>query len=79
MWVSVWYLVNACSGHANIDRDQLVIDDVQLFNYLHSFEGAPQTLTPQTPIPLGVFQKWYENFLNKVKHDGGMSFLSRED
>lgn len=26
----------------------------QLFNYLHSFEGGPATLTPDTPIPLGV-------------------------
>lgn len=53
--------------------------EIQLFNYLHSFEGAPQTLTPQTPIPLGVFQKWYEGFLNKIRNDNGAGFLSRED
>ncbi|KAI5455188.1 hypothetical protein NCC49_000006 [Naganishia albida] len=41
-----------------------------LFNYLHSFEGGPATLTPDTPIPLGVFQKWYERFLSKVRNSG---------
>ncbi|KAJ9093694.1 hypothetical protein QFC21_006290 [Naganishia friedmannii] len=45
-----------------------------LFNYLHSFEGGPTTLTPETPIPLGVFQKWYERFLSKVRN-GGVGFL----
>ncbi|KAJ9112621.1 hypothetical protein QFC19_000641 [Naganishia cerealis] len=39
-----------------------------LFNYLHSFEGGPATLTADTPIPLGVFQKWYERFLSKKEH-----------
>lgn len=49
----------------------------QLWNYLHSFGDAP--LTPQTPIPLSVFQKWYDNFTRKLGNDRGASFLDRED
>ncbi|KAH8090327.1 hypothetical protein HD553DRAFT_302146 [Filobasidium floriforme] len=73
-------LVRAGTGAGSTDVGRIAEKIVKnLFNYLHSFEGAPQTLTPQTPIPLGVFQKWYEGFLNKIKHDGGSGFLSRED
>ncbi|EJT47665.1 hypothetical protein A1Q1_03442 [Trichosporon asahii var. asahii CBS 2479] len=53
------------------------VADVQLWNYLHSFGDAP--LTPQTPIPLSVFQKWYDNFTRKLGNDRGASFLDRED
>ncbi|GHJ85524.1 hypothetical protein NliqN6_1926 [Naganishia liquefaciens] len=49
-----------------------------LFNYLHSFEGGPSTsLTPETPIPLGVFQRWYERFLSKVRN-GGVGWLEED-
>ncbi|RSH94275.1 hypothetical protein EHS25_004078 [Saitozyma podzolica] len=48
-----------------------------LFNYLHSF--GESKLTPDTPIPLSVFQRWYDNFLRKIENDRGASFLDRED
>jgi len=49
-----------------------------LFNYLHSFGGEVK-LTPDTPIPLSVFQQWYTNFTRKIENDRGASFLDRED
>ncbi|KAK1920899.1 hypothetical protein DB88DRAFT_519567 [Papiliotrema laurentii] len=49
-----------------------------LFNYLHSF-GGDVKLTPETPIPLSVFQHWYNNFTRKIENDKGASFLDRED
>ncbi|KAK4689194.1 protein Hikeshi, partial [Tremellales sp. Uapishka_1] len=49
-----------------------------LFNYLHSF-GGDVTLTPETPIPLSVFQQWYTNFTRKIENDKGASFLERDD
>ncbi|RSH84450.1 uncharacterized protein EHS24_005971 [Apiotrichum porosum] len=49
-----------------------------LFNYLHSFGGEVK-LTPETPIPLSVFQRWYDNFTRKIERDRGASFLDRED
>ncbi|GFZ43018.1 hypothetical protein JCM24511_00736 [Saitozyma sp. JCM 24511] len=36
-------------------------------------------LGPDTPIPLSVFQRWYDNFLRKIENDRGASFLDRED
>ncbi len=50
----------------------------QLFNYLHSF-GGDVKLTPDTPIPLSVFQRWYDNFNRKISNDSGAAFLDRED
>lgn len=50
----------------------------QLFNYLHSF-GGDVKLTPDTPIPLSVFQRWYDNFNRKIANDSGAAFLDRED
>lgn len=47
-----------------------------LFNYLHSFGD---NLTPDTPIPLSVFQRWYEGFNRKIGADRGAAFLDRED
>ncbi|WVQ82307.1 hypothetical protein IAT38_004435 [Cryptococcus sp. DSM 104549] len=49
-----------------------------LFNFLHSF-GGEQSLTPDTQIPLSVFQQWYSNFTRKIENDKGASFLDRED
>ncbi|WVR04177.1 hypothetical protein IAU60_001177 [Kwoniella sp. DSM 27419] len=49
-----------------------------LFNYLHSFGGEVK-LTPETPIPLSVFQQWYTNFTRKIENDKGASFLDRAD
>ncbi|WWC68859.1 uncharacterized protein I206_102795 [Kwoniella pini CBS 10737] len=49
-----------------------------LFNYLHSFGGEVK-LTPETPIPLSVFQQWYTNFTRKIENDRGAAFLDRED
>ncbi|WVQ94687.1 hypothetical protein IAU59_001767 [Kwoniella sp. CBS 9459] len=49
-----------------------------LFNYLHSFGGEVK-LTPETPIPLSVFQQWYTNFTRKIENDKGAAFLDRED
>ncbi|BEI82324.1 hypothetical protein CcaverHIS002_0301920 [Cutaneotrichosporon cavernicola] len=49
-----------------------------LFNYLHSF-GGDVKLTPDTPIPLSVFQRWYDNFNRKITNDSGAAFLDRED
>ncbi|WRT65332.1 uncharacterized protein IL334_002275 [Kwoniella shivajii] len=49
-----------------------------LFNYLHSFGGEIK-LTPETPIPLSVFQQWYTNFTRKIENDKGAAFLDRED
>ncbi|KAK8861226.1 hypothetical protein IAR55_002045 [Kwoniella newhampshirensis] len=49
-----------------------------LFNYLHSFGGEIK-LTPETPIPLSVFQQWYTNFTRKIENDKGAGFLDRED
>lgn len=34
---------------------------------------------PETPIPLSVFQRWYENFTRKIENDRGAAFLDRED
>jgi hypothetical protein len=48
-----------------------------LFNYLHSFGDVK--LTPETPIPLSVFQRWYDNFNRKIANDRGAAFLDRED
>ncbi|CAK9783728.1 DUF775-domain-containing protein [Cutaneotrichosporon oleaginosum] len=49
-----------------------------LFNYLHSF-GGDVKLTPETPIPLSVFQRWFDNFNRKIANDSGAAFLDRED
>ncbi|CAD6587909.1 MAG: hypothetical protein TREMPRED_004889 [Tremellales sp. Tagirdzhanova-0007] len=49
-----------------------------LFNHLHSF-GGDIKLTPDTPIPLSIFQQWYTNFTRKIESDHGVSFLERED
>ncbi|GMK58146.1 hypothetical protein CspeluHIS016_0501780 [Cutaneotrichosporon spelunceum] len=49
-----------------------------LFNYLHSF-GGDVKLTSETPIPLSVFQRWYDNFNRKITNDSGAAFLDRED
>ncbi|WWC87615.1 uncharacterized protein L201_002505 [Kwoniella dendrophila CBS 6074] len=49
-----------------------------LFNYLHSFGGEIK-LTPETPVPLSVFQQWYTNFTRKIENDRGAAFLDRED
>ena len=50
-----------------------------LFNYISSFTGGGGgMMSPQAMIPMGVFSKWYENFLNKVKA-GGVGFLERDD
>ncbi|ORY27620.1 hypothetical protein BCR39DRAFT_565640 [Naematelia encephala] len=49
-----------------------------LFNYLHSFGGEVK-LTPETPIPLSIFQQWYTNFVRKIENDKGASFLDRDD
>ncbi|WWD08783.1 hypothetical protein V865_006896 [Kwoniella europaea PYCC6329] len=49
-----------------------------LFNYLHSFGGEIK-LTPETPIPLSVFQQWYTSFTRKIENDKGAAFLDRED
>ncbi|OWZ62048.1 hypothetical protein AYX14_06721 [Cryptococcus neoformans] len=49
-----------------------------LFNFLHSF-GGERALTPDTQIPLSVFQQWYTNFTRKIENDKGASFLDRED
>lgn len=48
-----------------------------LFNYINSFGEVK--LTPETPIPMGVFQRWYDGFLRKIANDRGASFLDRED
>ncbi|KAL1410285.1 hypothetical protein Q8F55_004291 [Vanrija albida] len=48
-----------------------------LFNFLHSFGEGP--LTPDTPIPLSVFQRWYDNFVRKIENDRGAAFLDRQD
>ncbi|TXT10973.1 hypothetical protein VHUM_01724 [Vanrija humicola] len=48
-----------------------------LFNFLHSFGEGP--LTPNTPIPLSVFQRWYDNFVRKIENDRGAAFLDRQD
>lgn len=50
-----------------------------MFNYISSFTGGGGgMMSPQAMIPMGVFSKWYENFLNKVKA-GGVGFLERDD
>ncbi|KAJ9110523.1 hypothetical protein QFC20_002851 [Naganishia adeliensis] len=42
-------------GEGTVDVPRLAEKIVKnLFNYLHSFEGGPATLTPDTPIPLGA-------------------------
>ncbi|KAG9035340.1 hypothetical protein FRB95_011491 [Tulasnella sp. JGI-2019a] len=46
-----------------------------LFTHLSSFEG---NLGPQTMIPLGVIQRWYDGLLGKLRA-GGAAFLTRED
>ncbi|ORX36269.1 hypothetical protein BD324DRAFT_628116 [Kockovaella imperatae] len=50
-----------------------------LFNYLHSFGGGEVNLTPDTPIPLSFFEKWYANFTRKIENDKGAAFLDRQD
>ncbi|QRV73110.1 hypothetical protein RhiJN_01124 [Ceratobasidium sp. AG-Ba] len=46
-----------------------------LFTYLTSFVGS---LGPQTVVPLSMIQKWYENFLTKVRA-GGVGFLENQE
>lgn len=43
--------------------------------------SGPLALTsrPETPIPLSVFQRWYDNFTRKIENDKGASFLDRAD
>jgi len=65
---------------AKVDVGQVAEKVVRnLFNYLHSFGGDGVKLTPDTPIPLSVFEKWYTNFRRKIENDGGAAFLDRED
>lgn len=46
-----------------------------LFTHLSSFDS---NLGPQTMIPLGVIQRWYDNLLSKLRA-GGAGFLTREE
>ncbi|KIK53316.1 hypothetical protein GYMLUDRAFT_49338 [Collybiopsis luxurians FD-317 M1] len=46
-----------------------------LFNYLSGF--ATTTLGPDVAVPMGVIEKWYETFSNKVKHSG-TAFLEKD-
>jgi len=46
-----------------------------LFNHLSSFETQ---VGPQTMVPLGVIQKWYDNLMNKLRAIG-VSFLANQD
>ncbi|KAG8864564.1 hypothetical protein FRB96_005067 [Tulasnella sp. 330] len=46
-----------------------------LFIHLSSFES---NLGPQTMIPMGVIQRWYDNLVSKLRA-GGAGFLTRED
>jgi hypothetical protein len=42
-------------------------------------DSSRLTGRPETPIPLSVFQRWYENFTRKIENDKGASFLDRAD
>lgn len=48
------------------------------FRQGHWDDGADMN-RPETPIPLSVFQQWYNNFTRKVQNDRGAAFLDRED
>lgn len=45
-----------------------------LFNHLSSFE---MQVGPQTVVPLGVIQRWYEALVHKLKA-GGAGFLMND-
>lgn len=46
-----------------------------LFNYVSGFvNGVGENVL----VPMSVFIKWYENFINKIRM-GGTSFLEREE
>jgi hypothetical protein len=42
-------------------------------------KGGADWNRPETPIPLSVFQRWYDNFTRKIENDRGASFLDRQD
>ncbi len=46
-----------------------------LLNHLSSFEVS---VGPQTMVPIGVIQRWYENLQGKLKA-GGISVLMKGD
>lgn len=47
-------------------------------NYISGFASSSGTaVTPQLSVPIGLVQKWYEAFSNKVKN-GGIGFLERD-
>ncbi|KAG8901225.1 hypothetical protein FRB99_005466 [Tulasnella sp. 403] len=46
-----------------------------LFNHLSSYQTG---VGPQTLVPLGVIQKWYESLVGKLRA-GGVAFLMKED
>ena len=48
-----------------------------LFNYLSSFAQSASAMTPETPIPMAMILKWYENFMTKLRA-GGTGFLDNQ-
>jgi len=65
-------------GNSSVVTDPTVLAERivrHLFNHLSSFETQ---VGPQTMVPLGVIQKWYDNLMSKLKTIGA-SFLANQD
>jgi len=69
-------MVVGASTNAGVDPTYLAERIVtHLFNHLSSYGD---TVGPNTMIPLGVIQRWYDSFLNKLRA-GGAGFLTKTE
>ncbi|KAK7683598.1 hypothetical protein QCA50_013436 [Cerrena zonata] len=62
------------AGDATVLAEKVV---KHLFNYLSSFAQSASAMTPETPIPMAMILKWYENFVAKLRA-GGAGFLDNQ-
>jgi len=72
---------NSAVGAANKTPDASLLAERiarHLFNYVAGFVpgGGGAAITPDSMVPMGVIQKWYESFGAKVRA-GGVGFLER--
>lgn len=63
-------------GNTNLADPVVLAERIvkHLFNHLSSFE---MQVGPQTVVPLGVIQRWYEALVHKLKA-GGAGFLMND-